>query len=82
MRVVVDDWRSMRDRALELAAELRERPPPTADPGDVTEAAAFLEWLADDHFTFIGACDDAGGGPLGTVRRRVPSGLPGQDSDP
>ena len=72
----------MRDRALGLAADLRATPPPTADPGDVTEAATFLEWLADDHFTFIGACDEAGGDPLGTVRRRMPSGLPGRDVEP
>ena len=57
--------------------------PPTADPSDVSEAAEFLEWLADDHFTFIGACDEAGGVALGTVRRRgVPAGLPGKDADP
>ena len=82
VHAVVDDWSAMRDRALELAADLRANPPPTADPGDVTEAATFLEWLADDHFTFIGACDEAGGDPLGTVRRRMPSGLPGQDVEP
>ena len=82
VHAVVDDWSAMRDRALELATGLRANPPPIADPGDVTEAATFLEWLADDHFTFIGACDQAGGDPLGTVRRRVPSGLPGQDVEP
>ena len=63
VHVVVDDWSAMRDRALELAADLRATPPPTGDPGDVTEAATFLEWLADDHFTFIGACDERGRRP-------------------
>jgi len=76
VRVVVGDWQPMRDRALDLAATLRERPPPTADGGDVAEAAAFLEWLADDHFTFVGACDETGLVPFGIVKRRVPSGLP------
>ena len=82
VHAVVDDWSAMRDRALALAGDLRATPPPTADPDDVTEAATFLEWLADDHFTFIGACDEAGGAPLGTVRRRMPSGLPGRDTEP
>ena len=56
VRAAVADWHPMRDRALELAAELRatRRRPPI--PDDVTEAAAFLDWLADDHFTFVGAC--------------------------
>ena len=83
VRVVVDDWQPMRDRALELAAALRAAPPPTVDPADVAEAATFLEWLADDHFTFIGECDGAGGD---SARRRcggvVPSGLPGHDVGP
>ncbi|MEX1007888.1 MAG: NAD-glutamate dehydrogenase [Acidimicrobiia bacterium] len=82
VRVAVDDWQAMRDRALELVAELRDAPPPPIDPGDVAEAAAFLEWLVDDHFTFVGACDDTGGAPLGIVRRRVPSGLPGNAAEP
>ncbi|HTY18973.1 MAG TPA: NAD-glutamate dehydrogenase, partial [Myxococcota bacterium] len=53
VRAAVDDWRPMRERALELATELRESPPPL-DPVDVDEVAAFLEWLSADHFTFLG----------------------------
>ncbi len=59
-----------------------DAPPPAVDPGDVAEAAAFLDWLVDDHFTFVGACDDAGGSALGIVRRRVPSGLPDNSAAP
>ena len=81
--VTVDDWGLMRGRALESAAVLRERPPPGVPPDDAAEAAAFLEWLADDHFTFVAALDyavtaDADLLPvedsaLGVARRRPPS---------
>jgi glutamate dehydrogenase len=47
----VEDWSSMRARAAALAAELATDP----GPGDYqAEARAFLEWLRDDHFTFLG----------------------------
>ena len=73
----------MRDRAVALARALRESPPPSVDGADVDEAATFLEWLADDNFTFEGYCEydlvehdgtDAlhlvAGSQLGVVRRR------------
>ena len=49
----VGDWQAMRDKALELAGEL-EGDPPGAEPAETGEVRAFLEWLADDHFTFLG----------------------------
>ncbi|HEV7195736.1 MAG TPA: NAD-glutamate dehydrogenase, partial [Pedococcus sp.] len=53
VNATVDDWDPMRDRAAELARELREKPPPL--PADeLNEAEAFLEWLRDDNFTFLG----------------------------
>jgi glutamate dehydrogenase len=80
---VVHDWEPLRGRALARAEEMRRSPPPTADADEVLEAATFLEWIADDHFTFIGACtyqlDDRSGdgtlhcmpgSELGIVRRR------------
>ncbi|HVS15692.1 MAG TPA: NAD-glutamate dehydrogenase [Thermoanaerobaculia bacterium] len=54
VRVAVEDWASMRERCLEVLAELRQSPPPL-DPQEVAEVAAFLEWLAADHFTFLGS---------------------------
>ncbi|HYZ81784.1 MAG TPA: NAD-glutamate dehydrogenase, partial [Solirubrobacteraceae bacterium] len=36
-----------------LATELRRQAPP-ADPHELAEAEAFLAWLADEHFTFLG----------------------------
>ena len=58
VRCAVEDWQAMRDQALEAAAELGE---------DDAEAAAFLEWLADDNFTFLGYRDTDGAG-LGILR--------------
>ena len=48
----------MRAKALETAAELGE---------EAGEPAAFLEWLADDNFTFLGYRDADGVG-LGILR--------------
>jgi glutamate dehydrogenase len=50
----VDDWPMMRERALDLAGELAESPPTGLHPEEVSEARAFLEWLEDHNFTFLG----------------------------
>jgi glutamate dehydrogenase len=52
----VRDWPSMRDRMAELVDELERRPPPV-DEKALAEGRAFLQWLADDHFTFLGYRD-------------------------
>ncbi len=54
VRVVVDDWRPMRDRMEALVAELESAPPAGIDSAEADEALAFLTWLADHHFTFLG----------------------------
>jgi glutamate dehydrogenase len=53
VRAAVEDWAPMRARTTALATELRRQAPP-ADPHELTEAQAFLAWLADEHFTFLG----------------------------
>ena len=53
VRAAVEDWPQMRERPLEIAAELHHTPPPV-DPEEVAETRAFLVWLADHHFTFVG----------------------------
>ena len=50
----VDDWPLMRERALGLATELAESPPEGLDAEEVEEARAFIEWLEDHNFTFLG----------------------------
>ncbi|HET8821428.1 MAG TPA: NAD-glutamate dehydrogenase [Thermoleophilaceae bacterium] len=71
VRAAVEDWHAMREKALEAARG-----------ADDPEAAAFLEWLADDNFTFLGY-RDAGGAGLGILRdpeREDPA--EGLDRDP
>jgi len=53
VRRVVDDWKEMRDHVLAVIGELGESPPPVPR-SELEEAIDFLEWLADDHFTFLG----------------------------
>ena len=52
VRAAVDDWKKMRDRRAAIA-EIDERAPPLP-PDELAEGRAFLSWLADDHFTFLG----------------------------
>src|SRR5262245_34383234 len=58
VRAAVEDWPAMRAKALETAGELGE---------DASEGTAFLEWLADENFTFLGYRDPDGPG-LGILR--------------
>ncbi len=53
VRRATGDWMAMRRRAREIASEL-ERSPPPVPGGDVEEARALLEWMEDNHFTFLG----------------------------
>src|SRR5690606_38213848 len=53
VRVAVEDWMPIRHRMRELAAELRDDPPPL--PADeVNEARALLERMEGEHFVFLG----------------------------
>ncbi len=53
VRAAVDDWPAMREMLHETLAMLDEHPPPV-DDDELEEAAAFLRWLDEDHFTFLG----------------------------
>ncbi|MDX1626824.1 MAG: NAD-glutamate dehydrogenase, partial [Wenzhouxiangellaceae bacterium] len=53
VRQAVRDWRPMKERAREIGDELAESRSGLGGK-DVAEARAFFEWLADDHFTFLG----------------------------
>jgi glutamate dehydrogenase len=53
VRASVEDWRQMRGRCLDTVKKLEKSPPPL--PADeVDEGVAFLKWLAEDNFTFLG----------------------------
>jgi glutamate dehydrogenase len=58
VRVCVQDWQPMLARAREIIADLRKNPPPLR-VDDIAEVVQFLEWLAGDNFTLLGARDYA-----------------------
>jgi glutamate dehydrogenase len=53
VRVAVIDWADMRRRAQVLAAGLETEPLPLTSP-EILEGRALLEWMVDNHFTFLG----------------------------
>jgi glutamate dehydrogenase len=55
-RAVVDDWVAMRDKVHEIIDEL-DMAPKAVDQAEVEETRAFLSWIADHHFTFLGVRD-------------------------
>jgi len=52
--LAVRDWRAMLTRLKQAQGELASAPPKGAD---ISEDIAFLDWLGDNHFTFLGARD-------------------------
>jgi len=52
VRASVTDFRKMRAKCAEVVQALASNPPPKVE--DVAEGRRFLEWLNDDHFTFLG----------------------------
>src|SRR5919107_1264766 len=53
VKAAVEDWPEMRGRVGEIASGLEENPP-DFEPEDLAETRAFLEWIDDDNFTFLG----------------------------
>ena len=53
IRVAVRDWHTMRERMSE-ARDLLEYGPKGADPVLQAESQALLDWMVNDHFTFLG----------------------------
>ncbi len=54
VRLAVQDWRPMLDRVNAIVADLKTNPPPLP-VDEIAEAIQFLQWLAADNFTFLGA---------------------------
>ncbi|CCG08052.1 Glutamate dehydrogenase (NAD) [Pararhodospirillum photometricum DSM 122] len=69
VRLAVTDWQAMRQTCTALGETLPD------------EERAFLRWLADDHFTFLGALPLGGGETLGLLRapETAPADLLGFD---
>jgi glutamate dehydrogenase len=76
VRRAVTDWPAMLARLRALIADFRDKPPPIAEE-ERAEAIAFLEWLAEGDFTFLGVrdYDFAGGARRGMLRRSEVPGL-------
>ena len=55
VRAAVEDWSAMRERMRGCIEEL-DALPPVAGRGERDEVKAFLEWIEDNHFTFLGYC--------------------------
>lgn len=53
VEVTVADWQAMRHQAEQARRSLKRRAP-AADDDYPAEIDAFLEWMLDDHFTFLG----------------------------
>ncbi len=56
VRAAVGDWDRMRDRMREVAHHLESRSLPF-DDDEIAEVRELLDWLATDHFIFLGARD-------------------------
>lgn len=76
VRAAVTDWKPMLARLDQAIHDFRYVPVPL-DKEDVTEAIAFLEWLRDDNFTFLGMREFrySGGEKSGTLERARKPGL-------
>src|SRR5674536_354363 len=70
VRAAYEDWPAMRQAALNVAGSLGEPVPTSAAERD--EARALLEWMADDHFTFLGYRE------YNLLTERSPDGADGQ----
>lgn len=53
VREAVEDWGKMQAQVQDVVSGLKDDPPPL-DPEEIRQAGELLEWLADEHFTFLG----------------------------
>jgi len=56
VRVAVRDWKAMGAKLLDAVTGLKKHPP-RIDAKELSENLAFLEWLGDNNFTFLGCRD-------------------------
>jgi glutamate dehydrogenase len=70
VHLAVRDWKTMQARLGETIETLKANPP-SISREELDETVAFLEWLGDNHFTFLGCRDytyiDEGGGRLDPI---------------
>ncbi|HSZ75230.1 MAG TPA: NAD-glutamate dehydrogenase domain-containing protein, partial [Rhizomicrobium sp.] len=56
VRHAVRDWKTMLAHLKAATERLKAEPPPVSKE-ELAESIAFLEWLSDNHFTFLGCRD-------------------------
>ncbi len=54
VRAVVDDWKPLIGQLAKTVALFQDSPPPGVPEDEISEAVAFLDWMANNHFTFLG----------------------------
>ena len=54
VREAVEDWPKMRAACRQVAADLETEPPHGIPAEEVEQARQLLDWLSDNHFTFLG----------------------------
>ncbi|GAB2445908.1 NAD-glutamate dehydrogenase [Nocardioides hungaricus] len=54
VRESVEDWPKMHAQVADIVHELSTDPPAGVDRAEARQARDLLQWLADDHFTFLG----------------------------
>ncbi|WP_343907638.1 NAD-glutamate dehydrogenase [Nocardioides aquiterrae] len=54
VRESVEDWSKMHAQVADIVHELSTEPPEGVDTDEVHRARDLLQWLAEDHFTFLG----------------------------
>ncbi len=76
VRTVTSDWEQIRARAADIGRSL-EAAPASLPPDEVAEAKAFLDWLNNDHFTYLGyrEYDFVGEGDAATLSIPPQTGL-------
>ncbi len=53
IRLATEDWRKMMSASKAIRTQLRDQPPP-GNAHDLEESHALLEWMEQDHFTYLG----------------------------
>ncbi|MDH3771001.1 MAG: NAD-glutamate dehydrogenase, partial [Nitrospirota bacterium] len=72
VRAAVEDWRAMLGKIDTALTDLKRGAKAIEDPAEIEEAEAFLEWIADNHFTMLGyGCYDLVRDRRGDQLRRV-----------
>ncbi|HUF44679.1 MAG TPA: NAD-glutamate dehydrogenase domain-containing protein, partial [Aestuariivirgaceae bacterium] len=76
VRTAVLDWRAMQSRLRQAMSDYHKNPPPLPVE-ELIESTAFLEWLLDNHFTFLGMREYAfvGGAGEGELKPVEGTGL-------